>query len=721
MKYGLLTLTVLLFALSCKQEGAELISPDSSITFRSPDDPPLVEGEPILGAELENPYDINNMQEAYELITGVSTTLQPTHYYLKVIPVNGKDILELEAFEEDYGYEFETQPIHFKIIADGKEDYVDPAVGDEGFSPEYGAITASDYLAGHFPDIPFQLLNIMYIPEYETRLTFTAFVISGNEPYYEAIEGLCHPDCPSWPECLDVPSLTCTVLPTPAEIPTLDPYHSDPREDFPNYIFDGALGYYGSVEEISGRIPDPPINDECNPPCVEIVILQYDLQTGGFIWQWGCDCDIDDDGGDGEGGPPSGQTEECDCYVYIDDRKPGGKISVEDTQLEDEGVRRIKVKTAPKTFGFIWKTTNTDNNGCWKIDNRYNVKRLKVKAVFKDRVTDRMIIRSLRGARYWNAFLKPVKHKFLVTRTNRDWNSLCLLIEDSENDNSRDEQSYVAATTNNAVHEYYDDYTNMPSPGKIKILIHNLDDRLDAAPMFSEIDQDQFDAGDINNWFLAFTTPYTGLIYSLWEFSKPDVFISFGNTEGTDRKKSTVYHEMVHVSQYAVTGRSWWEEYVFYVVGISLTDQPKPYGDGSSNGSGRAELTEGMAYALETVISDAEYGLAHSLGTPAQANRYLNNGERSRFWNAGTEFIPRGLFFDLFDQNGAFPAAVSAPEPAGISDNAFGFSFENQVQAINPLIVDDIETFQTRLWQTFGAGSGSTFTNYSALFDSYGH
>ena len=71
MKNSLSFLIVLAVVFSCKQDVSELVTPNASIGLRSPDDPPLVEGEPVLGAELENPYDIENMQDAYELITGV--------------------------------------------------------------------------------------------------------------------------------------------------------------------------------------------------------------------------------------------------------------------------------------------------------------------------------------------------------------------------------------------------------------------------------------------------------------------------------------------------------------------------------------------------------------------------------------------------------------------------------------------------------------------------
>ena len=710
-----------IFLSSCNKESGldQNISNHSDVPILNRD-PSIswVPGEPILGDELQNPYDIENMENAYSVLTGSTIQFTPTHYYIKFSPLDGEDIIELEVFEEEYGYEFETQPIHFEILAEGKEDYIDPGMTGEGFSPEYGAVTRADFTGGHFPDVPYVVLNEMYIPVFESRLTFTAFVISGNEQYYEAIDGLCHPDCPSWPDCLDDPALTCQVGPGAGTIPTIDPMTTQPRQNFPGYILDDDLGYFGEIDETSSRIPIIPEDLDCPEGCIPILEVAP-ISLGGWFWDCECPDDWDDDGG--PGGPPNGQVSRCGCFVYDDKRMPGGKLSVTDTQFpETEGVRKVKVMTAPRYFGFIWHNTNSDDNGCWKIDKRYNVKNLKIKAVFKDRVTERMVIRGLRGIRLWNTFLKPVKHKFVETRNNRDWHSLCLTIADDTDNNSRDEQSYVAALTNNSIHEYYDDFSSMPSPGKIRVLIQNWSNKGDAAPMFSEIDQDQFTFSDISGFLISYDIPYVQPLTTLWDWAKPDVLLSFGDDKTSDLKRRTVYHEMTHVSQYAIAGPVWWEEYVRYIIRVFFSNQPKPYGDGSASGAGRAELTEGMAYAFQYVITDQKYGLNHSNGSPSQFFRNSNEGERLIFWNLDTDFIPSGLFFDLYDQNGVFPNGLSALEPAAITDNAYGFPFENQIQVFNSIVVS-ISSFEDRLWQVYGTGSGSTFTEYSLLFDSYGH
>jgi hypothetical protein len=677
-------------------------------------DIPSGPGETVLGQALTNPYALANINHAYELLMGQPGNLQPTHYYLKLLPSTGEHIAAIEEYAEETGYEFEAQPIHYEVLYQGDEDYVDPAVGEDGFSPEYGAVSAADFSAGNLPAVPFEVLDAMHIPVYESRLAFAAFVLSGNERYYEAIDGLCHPDCPAWPLCLDEPELACVVAPGDhAGLGTIDPSFEGLRPNFPDYIKDGKLGYHGEIEDISGRFPEPVVI-ECPPGCIAMLREQAEQPA---LLEWYCDCD--GDGGGPPPPPPSGLTTRCGCPVFSDARKPGGRIALLDTQLGEEGLRRVKVKTTKHHWGFIWRNTDTDDGGCWRIDERYNVKRMKAKAVFRDRVSSRMIIRSFRGARFWNAALKPVKHPWRMTRTNREWHSLCLRLEDSPDNTSRAEQSFVAATVNNAVHEYYDDHSSLPSPGQIAILIHTLDDDLNAAPMFRLMGTSLFSLSDISNWFEAYNFPYTWPFWTYWELSKPDVFISFGDDRRSDGKKRVVYHEMAHVSQFAATGAEWWMEYVLYIMSIPATGQPLPYGDGSLPGAGRAELAEGMAESIELVMGDMQYGLSHSNGGDPQFQRNMNRAELRRFWLNQNGFIPEGLFFDLFDENGVFPAVVTAAEPFGIIDRVSNLPFEVQLGAFGPQVVD-IPGFRDALFQQSGAASGNNQADFNLLFQSYG-
>ncbi|MCR9103183.1 MAG: hypothetical protein NXI25_24735 [bacterium] len=730
---------------SCEKEALPDISApadaNSAIENRSLGGVLSGSGETVLGNVLNNPYALDNINQAYQMLRGSTGNLQPTHYYLKWVPQTGEHIEALEAFEEAYGYEFETQPIHFEVVYEGTENYVDPAIGENGFSPEYGAITAAHFNASAMPAVPFELLEVMHIPQYETRLTFTAFVISGNEAYYEATEGLCHPDCPTWPDCLEDSSLTCEVVPGTA-LGTIalagagsagTVTSTAPKANFPNYILDDRMGLYGEHEVINAIIPEP---IECPPGC--IAKLRLNPSAGPFHLEWYCDCDDDptedDDDDEEDPEPPTGQVEQCGCFVYENKKKPGGRIMLTDTQTGDEGVRRVKVKTTKHHWGFIWRNTDTDDEGCWKIDKAYNVRRMKTKVVFKDRASDRAVIRSFRGARFWNAFLKPVKYTWKLRRNGKNWHALCLRLEDDPEDHtSKQEEGYVAALTNNGMHEYYDDYgIDLPSPGKLRILIHTFEGN--AAPMFHKLFQD----GNIQFSVIAYISAVFGPptispgLAAYWELMKPDILIDFGDPDPSDDKRQTVYHEMVHASQYVQVGTQWWADYVTYTMTRGIANEPMPYGDGTAPGAGRAELAEGMAESVELYLADLKYGLLHSDGTPAQFFRYMNQAELLEFWEdpdlpPNANFIPEGLFFDLFDENGANPAAGIVTVGEGnrvnsttlpIRDNAGGFTFLEQLNACGPF-TENIEEFQDQLWQQSGP-NGNTLANYNQLFQDYG-
>lgn len=497
--------------------------------------------------------------------------------------------------------------------------------------------------------------------------------------------------------------------------------------NFPDYTLDAALGYSGEIPETSGRwVPLPP---DCPYGCIpELVITE---EHGVKTYTWVCNCDPVEIETGGTS-PPSGQTIKCGCYVYDNKKKPGGKMILKDTQIpqtpgNEEGIKRIKVKTTKHYWGFIWKNIDTDDEGCWKIDKVYNVKRMKTKAVFKDRVSDRMVIRSFRGFRLWNAFLKPVKHKWKIKRTDKSWHSLCLQLEDSQDNTSQNEESFMVATVNNAAHEFYDDHSSFQGSGKIKILIHTLSDKLNAAPMFSEMDQVTYSLSDITAFIGSHfgPIPLPGVFSTWWEVSKPDVFLYFGDNKESDKKKKTVYHEMTHVAQYTKLGPNWWEDYDDYIIDVFFSSQPKPYGDGLHYGFGMAEITEGMAESVEYYMADLQYETMHSNGDP-NFDRYMNDAEELTYWSDDvdgvTEFIPYGLFFDLFDENGVNPppAIVTAIEPPFVVDNVGNFSFEDQINSLL-LEANSIEGFKSNLWMQSGAGSGYSQTNFDQLFLSYGY
>jgi hypothetical protein len=218
----------------------------------------------------------------------------------------------------------------------------------------------------------------------------------------------------------------------------------------------------------------------------------------------------------------------------------------------------------------------------------------------------------------------------------------------------------------------------------------------------------------------AFGSVFTGPLYAYWQVSKPDVFLYFGDGRQSDRFKNIMYHEMMHVSQYGQFGPNWWEQLVSYMARVALTGQPKPYGDGSTFGSGRSEIAEGMAESAGNRFAGAQYGVRHSRGGIISSfNFYDRRSELQTHWNAPTDFIAEGLFYDLLDDNANRFPNMNTAEAIGIDDRVRNISFERQLQAGNPFI-HSMEGYKARLI-TRESGSENTEAELRALFSSYGY
>ena len=666
------------------------------------------------------PYDLDNMNAAYERLYEAPGNLQPTHYYLKWEPSTPDEFIRLTEFMEANDYVFEQQPMHFEVVYEGEEGYVDTDVPEGELPPLYGAVTAAHYES--LPAVPYQTLNRLHYGDYLTKLTFVAFVISGNERYYEAVDGLCHPDCPTWPDCLEDESLTCQVaeedLNSP-ELESINPNSKQERTNFPDYINDHMLGTDGGITTLDDLWGEPVI--ECGPNCVPDLDL-VDNDGDGIIFEWFCNCWDDDSGDDGNGGgsiPDPNLTVECDCEVFIDEHKPGGKISVLDTQTGLEGVRRIKVMTAPRWFTVVWKSTDTNDEGCWRIDHSYSVRRLRVKAVFKDRVSGKL---QVRGMELIAGALWAHEHVWLINGgREKVFNDLCLDLTNTTRQASKQKRSWVAATVNNATHEFYDDHTGFPQAGpELRILIGRWFDR-SSMPMFHVMDSQNFDEADIKE-FLAYSSgnPIVIGLHAFWQLAKPDMFFSYkidgGLNDFSDDLKQTVYHELTHASQYALLGKDWWQELIFYTIIHG------GYGTIGNNGSGRAEIIESLAFSHEEVLNDRQYGLSHS-NSGSSPSLFTGNriAERLTFWSAanssvtddGSMFIPEGIPFDLFDTPGLTPAS---DEPGFVVDGISNITYLQQLSAYNPTITT-YAGYRAALRATL---TPSQLPAYDALFNSYG-
>ncbi|NPD86799.1 hypothetical protein HNS38_18700 [Lentimicrobium sp. L6] len=113
-----------LFLTSCSKDnykGAETSETKSTSATQSND--PIALGETIvLGAQLENPYSVENMQLAYNSLVKEgkqipqSLSVYTSHYYVRFLP---EDENELDFLLQDSTIELFDYPLDYEIVTPG--------------------------------------------------------------------------------------------------------------------------------------------------------------------------------------------------------------------------------------------------------------------------------------------------------------------------------------------------------------------------------------------------------------------------------------------------------------------------------------------------------------------------------------------------------------------------------------------------------------------------
>ncbi len=118
-----------------------------------------------LGAQLENPYSVQNMQEAYEELIADSPEytyddlkIEASHYYIRFQPADSVEMRDLE--EKNTDLEFFYYPLDYEIL-EGGTFYHDPTLADDEFTWMYTVIENGNAI----PNIKHEVLSELYIPE----------------------------------------------------------------------------------------------------------------------------------------------------------------------------------------------------------------------------------------------------------------------------------------------------------------------------------------------------------------------------------------------------------------------------------------------------------------------------------------------------------------------------------------------------------------------------
>lgn len=182
-------------------------------------DPDNGEEPIILGQQLPNPYTVDNMQAAVNILYGGNFPISVSHLYVRFKPSSSEQLMTLDETED---LELQDYPIDYELIQEG-DFYQDPTLGTEDFHWLYTVVPANY----NFPlGIQHEVLEQLYLPENNEILKDLAeSMMAGAQYSSERINNLsfvkinredvlvesfnytpecpCEPDvpCPVWPDC----------------------------------------------------------------------------------------------------------------------------------------------------------------------------------------------------------------------------------------------------------------------------------------------------------------------------------------------------------------------------------------------------------------------------------------------------------------------------------------------------------------------------------------
>lgn len=605
----------------------------------------------VLGRLRENPFAVEKMALAHNNLYGsFLTQMASTHLYVKFRPSSLDDITLLE--ESDlFFFDF---PLEYEVVEMG--DHYQEFEG-ENF-PELYTVVKSDF---QFPPLEYEVIANLYLDKSDPLLIAESFRLTGNLS-----------------ELQDQIPLTGLK----------------PEE----------MG--GGVQAL---IPQEP---ECPTGC--IAVLQINTGTIPVSFTWICNCNPPP-----PPPPPPPITNACGCPKFPSNRKPAGCVKVEDTELSTAGVpstfepvRRVKITAWDGWFDLDY--AETDDNGCWKINDEYHGNAwfwLKFK---NNRCKIRGVGNSVQNAWRWLTTMTDYVGKFAGPNFSN--------IEVNYNmwtaNGSDEHRHWGAATVNNALHEFHDfaavDGIH-PPPNGLDVYVAK-ERRRGNAFMPNFMGNQLAEWAILNGWtgswannaelqlfasLLLYFGPADVVIY-FW----PDVTVGINYTN-SDELKSLAYHEFAHASHYTKVGASYWSNLVAAEVAAG------GHGNQNSNDAARISVVESWAdYIGGHVYTHRTYGPITSIG-----GTWIQLLEET--WNENPSHIPVGLYHDLVDVGEIGTACNQDASGCTIIPDAVSGFTNAQMFSCLTSSTTSITGFRNCLNTNFTVSTGNTVAAVNALFASY--
>lgn len=153
-----------------------------NVTNSGTPDPNNGDEQIILGQQLNNPYTIANMQQAYLQLYGSTAPVPVTHLYVRFKPSNSE---QLTTLVDDNTLELQDYPMDYQVIQDG-DYYQDPSLGTEDIGWLYTVVPV-----GYIPPsgIQYEIIQQLHIPPNDDLLLESmAESLAGGATYDDTVK-----------------------------------------------------------------------------------------------------------------------------------------------------------------------------------------------------------------------------------------------------------------------------------------------------------------------------------------------------------------------------------------------------------------------------------------------------------------------------------------------------------------------------------------------------
>jgi len=277
----------------------------------------------ILGEEISNPYTLTIVNQANRKLYPGRADLSATHNYLRFIPQNQQDLVDLLDWGHEHNLVMFDFPLHYEVLQEG-DYYIDPNVQDSLLNYQYASVPVGYGL----PDVQYEQLEELYLDETNPFLFIETYVMTGHgDILYDLIgSGI----------------------------------HADLVEE-----------YYPMSEGPCDQVPPKP---DCPADCEAFLVIE-EIEPEKFSCYWICICDEDSEQA----------LNECDCPIPQNTKIPAGCVKVENSSAgADEAVALAKVQIWDWIFMFKKsEIAYTNEKGCWQASKEYS--EYKMKVVFENR------------------------------------------------------------------------------------------------------------------------------------------------------------------------------------------------------------------------------------------------------------------------------------------------------------------------------------------------